>query len=85
MKEYSGYITPSGIFIDIPETNAASDHHEYCTKHRISEDYLMEVKGYVKLTRCLCNRYIFRARTLTPEQVRTLEELGYIVDEYDKP
>lgn len=87
---YSGYITPSGTFIEVPETGEASDHLAYCDEMGVSEDYLMDVEGYVKVSHCLCREYIFHRGVwtgfkMTPEQARKLEELGYEVDEFDRP
>lgn len=82
---YSGYITRGGTFIEIPETEEASDHMAYCNDLGVREDELMYEEGYVKLSKVLYKKYIYHGMTrLTPEQVRTLEELGYEVWEDDK-
>lgn len=82
---YSGYITRDGTFIEVPETNEASDHMVWCDQHHLCEEELMDCRGYIKLTHCLYKRYLYHyALSMSPEQIRTLEELGYEVEEYDR-
>lgn len=87
---YAGYISPTGEFFQCSEDCESYEGHRLLEKQlHHSEDYLMSVMGYVKLSKALYREYLFRGAActhycLTPEQVQRLEELGYEVDEYDK-
>ena len=50
----------------------------------MSEEYLMEFVGWVKLTLCLPNEYLFMSpRGLSQKQIDWLSENGYEIEEMD--
>ena len=83
MNRFEGYITTEGQFIDVKDyKDTVSNHRAYCKEHNIKEYTLLNEYLWVKLTLAI-DHYIFQGRYLTPEQIRTLRELGYEPDEYD--
>lgn len=87
---YAGYISPTGEFFDCPKDYESYEGHNLLEKQLgHSEFYLVDVLGYVKLSKVLRGEYIFHGAAcnhycLTPEQISRLEELGYEVDEDDR-
>ena len=79
-----GYATREGRFIDVSgyaEGQSVSAHTNYCAEKGIDEEEMMSEHGWVKLTRCLDNGYIFYGRHLSEEQIELLKSMGYEVEE----
>lgn len=82
-----GYITRRGNFIDLDKLypdmeHYMSKHDQYCYDNDLEEEDLMN-KGWVKLT-TVCDPYIYMLfRPLAKEQVNTLIDLGYKIEEGD--
>lgn len=79
-----GYLDRSGRFIDCCHEEKPFQHDSYCGKKGLNEDFLMDVLGWVKLTKVLPNKYIFTWNLgLSMEQISWLKKNGYDIDEFD--
>ena len=81
---HCGYLSRQGEFIDCSNEHGAFKHEEYCKHLGKDEDYLMDFLGWVKLTTCLPNEYLFTSpRHLSNEQIKWLTENGYEIYKED--
>lgn len=84
MRRIEGYITREGQFIDVSvyeNLPGPSNHNKYCWEHETNEELLMNEYQWVKLSTVVPEIFIFHGYELSTEQIRTLRELGYEVDE----
>lgn len=81
---HCGYLDRHGRFIDCSYEHGAFKHESYCRQFGENEDYLMEFLGWVKLTTCLPNEYLFTSpRGLSNKQIEWLTENGYEIQKED--
>lgn len=72
-----GYITRSGEFLEIsPESNSCSGHDDLARKFGHTDDYVLDVLHWVKLTAVFPFGYLFLGGTLSPEQAAKLRDFG---------
>lgn len=85
MKDlHCGYINRNGEFIDCSHYEGPFKHEKLCLFLKTTEEDLMNFLGWVKLTTCLPNKYIFDSPLgLSQSQINWLEENGYQIDELD--
>ena len=82
---HCGYLDRHGRFLDCSHEYGPFKHESYCHGMGIDEDYLMGFVGWVKLTPCLPDSYLYTSpRGLTKEQEKWLVDSGYEVDEWDR-
>lgn len=81
---HCGYLTREGKFIDCSLIQGPIKHESMCRSMGMSEEYLMEFVGWVKLTLCLPNEYLFMSpRGLSQKQIDWLSKNGYEIEEMD--
>ena len=79
-----GYVNREGTFIDCTNEKKPLQHDSYCERMGLNEDYIMDVLGWVKLTKVLPNKYIYtHALSMSVEQISWLVKNGYDIEEFD--
>ena len=81
---YCGYIDRDGCFIDCSKEEGIFKHTAWCESQDVDEDDLMDMRGWVKLTCALPNKYLYAyCKALSDEQADWLANNGFEIDEND--
>lgn len=76
-----GYLSRTGAFIDCSSADGQFKHISYCDSIHINEEYVMDCLGWVKLTTCIPQGYVYTSmKPMSKEQIEWLENNGYEID-----